>query len=280
MKVTALVENHYYGEAGLLHEHGLCIYIEFQGKSYLLDTGASNKFAKNAKTMGIDLKNVDVAALSHAHYDHSGGYRSFFAANPNAKVYLQKAAREETFEKIWFVKKYIGIPRGVQEEYADRFVYVEGKTEIDKDVYTVGHTTPGLEKRGKRAHMARQTAKGLRADDFAHEQSLVFDSPAGLVIFNSCSHGGVDNVIREVKAAFPEKKVRAMIGGFHLMGLAGASTMGVKEEEVRELGKCLEALDVQDIYTCHCTGTPAFEILADTMGKKLHEFHTGDIVEF
>ena len=48
-----------------------------------------------------------------------------------------------------------------------------------------------------------------RPDSFSHEQSLVFDTPDGLVIFNSCSHGGADTIIREVTATFPDKKVKA-----------------------------------------------------------------------
>lgn len=53
-------------------------------------------------------------------------------------------------------------------------------------------------------------------DSFAHEQSLVFDTEKGLVIFNSCSHGGADNIIREVSETFPGERIYALLGGFHL----------------------------------------------------------------
>ena len=53
-------------------------------------------------------------------------------------------------------------------------------------------------------------------DDFRHEHSLVFEMGDGVVVFNSCSHAGADNIINEVMKAYPGKRIIAMIGGFHL----------------------------------------------------------------
>ena len=69
MKMVVLVENS--SRCRLCAEHGLSVYIEYEGKTYLLDTGATALFAENAKELGIDLSKVDTAFLSHAHYDHS-----------------------------------------------------------------------------------------------------------------------------------------------------------------------------------------------------------------
>ena len=63
-------------------------------------------------------------------------------------------------------------------------------------------------------------------DDFSHEQSLVFRTQKGLVIFNSCCHGGVANIINEVGATFPTEKVYGIIGGFHLFNKS--------EEEIKK----------------------------------------------
>ena len=75
MKMVVLVENS--SRCRLCAEHGLSVYIEYEGKTYLLDTGATALFAENAKELGIDLSKVDTAFLSHAHYDHSGGFEEF-----------------------------------------------------------------------------------------------------------------------------------------------------------------------------------------------------------
>ena len=52
-------------------EWGLSIYIEYNGKNFLLDTGALQFVCKqNANKLGKSIKAVDYAILSHAHYDH------------------------------------------------------------------------------------------------------------------------------------------------------------------------------------------------------------------
>lgn len=277
MKLTALIENK--DTANLVGEHGLAIQIEYNGKQYLLDTGASNKFLSNADKLGVDLKNIDAAVLSHSHYDHSGGYVGFFSKNSNAKVYLQSAASELCYAKVGLIKKYIGIPQGILDTYSDRFVFVDGDYQIDEGVWLISHKTIGLAARGKKAHMYRKTEKGIVADDFQHEQSLVFEVKNGLVILNSCCHGGVDNIIKEVMETFHVKEVLAVIGGFHLMGSIGTNSISGKPDDVRALGKRLVDLNVKNIFTGHCTGNPAYEILKEELGDRLQYFSTGTIVE-
>ena len=95
MKMVVLVENS--SRCRLCAEHGLSVYIEYEGKTYLLDTGATALFAENAKELGIDLSKVDTAFLSHAHYDHSGGFEEFFKENDKAAVYMQETSAENCF---------------------------------------------------------------------------------------------------------------------------------------------------------------------------------------
>ena len=76
MKITVLVENS--TSCRLYGEHGLSVYIEYDGKKYLLDTGASTLFAKNAKELlskpnvdggligGASLKSEDFGTILHA----------------------------------------------------------------------------------------------------------------------------------------------------------------------------------------------------------------------
>ena len=37
-----------------------------------------------------------------------------------------------------------------------------------------------------------------RPDSFAHEQSLVIETKHGLVVFNSCSHTGMTNILADI----------------------------------------------------------------------------------
>lgn len=274
MKIKVLVENSA-GE-GLSSEHGLCLYIEYREKRYLVDCGASDLFATNAEIMGVDLEKIDVAFLSHAHYDHSGGYTRFFDINKKAKVYLQKASKNRQYFKIAGpIKKYIGIPEGMQEKYEDRFEYIDGFAKIDEGIYIIPHSSDGILERAKHTHMCVMINNKIQYDDFKHEQTVVFEEEDGLVCFNSCSHAGVDIVIDEVKKAFPGKRIKAYVGGFHMMGVMGASSCGYSKEEVQSIARKLMEKTDASFYSGHCTGTVAYEWLKEILGEKLEAFQTG-----
>lgn len=278
MIIRVLVEN---TEAeGLGAEHGLCLYVEYKDKHYLIDSGASELFADNADKMGVDLDKVDVAFLSHAHYDHSSGYAEFFRRNKHARVCLQSAARNKYYFKIAGpLKKYIGIPKGMLDEYGDRFEYVDGAAQIDDGIYIVPHSSKGILERAKHTHMCVVIDNKTMYDDFSHEQTVVFEEEGGLVCFNSCSHSGVDIVIDEVKRAFPNKKIKAYLGGFHMMGISGASSCSYTEQEVKAVAdKLLESSEAK-FYSGHCTGTIAYKWLDEVLGERLETINTGRVIE-
>lgn len=81
MRATILVDN--LAARGLEAEWGLSIYVEYQGHAILLDTGASDRFARNADALGIDLSTVSFGVLSHAHWDHGERDGYFFAPQPH-----------------------------------------------------------------------------------------------------------------------------------------------------------------------------------------------------
>lgn len=277
MKITALIENK--SENELLHEHGLSIHIEYQNENYLLDTGASNAFAENAEKLNIKLADVDAAILSHSHFDHSNGFEEFFSKNQKAKVYLQKEAQEECYAKVLCFKSYIGMPKGLIEQYPNRFYFLEKNKEIAPGVWLIRHSTKGLALKAKKDHFYRKVQNRLVPDDLLHEQSLVFKGIDGLVILNSCCHAGVDHIIEEVKAVFPNQEIAALIGGFHLMGLRGPSSKALSKDKIYNLGERVLELGVHKVYTCHCTGDPAFHILKECMKERLDYFKTGDEIE-
>ena len=77
LRITTLIEN-MPDEAGqLAYEHGLSLYIEFQGKRILFDTGQSGDFLKNAQVLDKSMQKMDAVIISHGHYDHSGGVPAF-----------------------------------------------------------------------------------------------------------------------------------------------------------------------------------------------------------
>ena len=71
MQISVLTDN----SAGsfTMAEHGLSYLIQYNGQRILFDTGQSDMFIKNAKTMNVSLENIDMIVLSHGHFDHGNG---------------------------------------------------------------------------------------------------------------------------------------------------------------------------------------------------------------
>lgn len=159
MKLTALMENK--GPSCLTAEHGLAVDIQYKGHHYLLDTGASDAFAANADRLGVDLSTVEMAFLSHGHFDHSGGYHAFFARNGHAPVYVRQGAQEAYYCGAGPLQKYIGVPKGLFEEFSDRFRFVEGQFQAAKGVWLLPDQVSDGAERGKKAHMSRKTEQAM-----------------------------------------------------------------------------------------------------------------------
>ena len=185
MKITTLLENKTTCDA-LRCEHGLSLYIETAKHKILFDSGASDAFWENAKALGIDLAQVDIAFLSHAHNDHCGGLLTFLRGNRTAKVYLQKEAFGDYYVVTPTKCAFIGLDPKLHE-YADRFVMAEGVTKLDEEL-TPGHCvipachtsapatapattlTPGCTKRWATASPTWRPERPLRSDFLESEQ--------------------------------------------------------------------------------------------------------------
>lgn len=269
MKVQVLSDN--IGCGAFKGEWGLSFHIEFNGKRYLLDTGGSELFIKNAGELGIDISNVDCAVLSHAHYDHSLGMEAFFRSNSKADFFVSPNARENCYGGYRFLSRYIGLPKGILSTYRGRIKSPSGVAEIDRDVFVVPHSTAGLSRIGRKAHLYVRRGLWYAPDDFSHEQSLVFRTEEGLVIFNSCSHSGADVVMDEVRRAFPGEPVKAYLGGLHLFRM--------NDDEVRAVAAKIREAGIRRVITGHCTGDSAYDVLKTCLGDAVDRFHCGMTIE-
>lgn len=270
MKVTVLSENSGWEE--LEGEHGLSLLIEYAGKKILLDAGQSSLFCDNAGKLGINLEEIDIAVLSHSHYDHANGFDTFLEKNTKAQLYVNHNAGEDFYADDERGQEYIGPRKGMLKQYSDRIVYIdEEKYSLEPaGIHLIAHSTMGLEKIGKKANLYRMVDGRLMPDDFNHEQSLVLETPKGLVICNSCSHGAPANIIMEVQKNLGSKKIYSYIGGFHLSHYP--------DEDVFQFADTLKQLNVEWIITGHCTGERAFDILKNTLGDKVEKMHSGLVI--
>ncbi len=284
MKIYVLIENT--TDSDLQCEHGLSLYIEYKGKKILLDAGSTEVFAENAKQMGVDLTAVDLAFLSHGHYDHSGGFSAFIRENKSVPVYAMESAMGRYASTSGGAMHEIGVLEAVKEALKERIVAVDKITQVEEGIVLVPHSTAPdkLAAIGEKAGLYRE-AKSQKAswipDDFAHEMSVVFETDSGLVICNSCSHGGVQNIVEEVKSALPGQKIYAFVGGLHMKGRKdGEEICTFSEEEVQALADCIRDAGIEVLITGHCTGEPAIALLEKYLveGQLMH-LCTGTVYE-
>ncbi|MBQ7832356.1 MAG: MBL fold metallo-hydrolase [Lachnospiraceae bacterium] len=268
MQVRVLIENepieHY------KNEHGLSLYIAHNDKKYLLDTGSSEKYVRNAALMSIRMSEIDMAFLSHGHYDHSGGFGKFVRENSTAPIYAMEGALGKFGSASGEGFHEIGVPEAVKDAIKNRVTYINQVTEVAEGVTLVPHSTAGLEAIGERGKLYREKDGEWMWDDFAHEMSVVFETDGELVVFNSCSHAGLKNIVEEVKAALPGKKIGAYIGGLHMRGIQGGVEISTyTQEEIKELADYIKAEGIEYLYTGHCTGQPAYEMLKEELGETI-----------
>jgi 7,8-dihydropterin-6-yl-methyl-4-(beta-D-ribofuranosyl)aminobenzene 5'-phosphate synthase len=250
------------------------------GSKILFDMGASPAFADNAEALGIDLADVGVAVVSHHHFDHGGGLERFFELNDRALVYLREGPRVDRYFKAFaVVKRPIGLDLDLLDRYERRIEFVDDMRLVAPGVYlltSIGSSHP--QPQGNRRLFMESGGK-LVPDPFDHELMMVVHDDEGMVVFTGCSHHGVLNLIDAARAQFPRVPIKAVFGGFHLIGLPFFNTMAASPSEVRNIGfQVMEKVE-GTVYSGHCTGKKAFDVLAGVMGERLRAFNTGSSVE-
>ena len=257
MKIISLAENTC--SSGKYDvEHGLSLYIETENKKILFDMGQTELFAKNAELMGIDLKKVDVAVLSHGHYDHGGGLRKFLEINKKAPVYLSRYAFGKYYNGT---EKYIGLYVNLKD--SSRLVFVGENFEVCEGLNL--YSCNGYKKDfdlGSSGLMVMEKEEFL-PDDFRHEQYLLIEENNKKVLISGCSHKGILDITNWFS---PD----VLIGGFHFSKLPLDGTLKHYAEYLNEFDT--------DFYTCHCTGVEQYEFMRKYMDN-LNYISTGDCAE-
>lgn len=280
MKVTMLAENQKdTSNKKLKSEHGLSMLIEINGKNILFDTGSSDLFIENAINMGIDLKKIDTVIISHGHIDHTGGLKKFLELNENARVFMSSLSKEKYYIKICSKLFDIAVPSEIFKKYNHRITFVNNFTKVFDGIFIISgvqHTYPSP--RTNKKLFVNKLGHPVQ-DTFDHEIILAINENNKLSIFTGCSHSGIDNMIETSRHYFPSVPIYAVFGGFHLMGIPFKNLLGESRDNIKIIGNRICKMDVNRVYTCHCTGKKAYKILKEEMNDSIEYFHTGMQVE-
>ena len=275
MKIITLLENGACG-AELGSAHGLSLYIETPKHKILFDMGPDEQFLSNAEKLGVDLKAVDLAILSHGHYDHGGGLEAFCKLNTTAKIYLRKDAFGEyvALEEDGSLR-YIGLDPTLQA-YADRLVFTEERAQPDEELLLFSDVPDTYGALSASAKLKERQGANLLQDRFLHEQDLLITAEGKTVLVSGCSHRGIVNILRSARA-LGGGEPDIMIGGFHLFQLEAGDPAA--DQLIEMIGKALLA-GKTEYYTGHCTGDYAYERLSAILNGRLHRIMGGTELEF
>lgn len=233
-------------------EHGLAFHVQTGTGSLLFDTGQSDLLANNAKHLGVDLSLLEAMALSHGHYDHTGGLRAVWELAPGVPLHAHRGVLTARFTlNPEGGARAVGISEPMLEAIqaqASRLLFTTVTTKVLNGLFLTGEIprTTDFEDVGGLFFLDEA---GARPDPIADDQALFFDTCDGLVVLLGCAHAGVVNTLQHVRRLTNDRPIHAVLGGMHLLN-ASPERIIRTVEALRELG-------VQRLGPAHCTGAKA-----------------------
>jgi 7,8-dihydropterin-6-yl-methyl-4-(beta-D-ribofuranosyl)aminobenzene 5'-phosphate synthase len=231
--LTILYDNYPYAD-GYKNNWGFSCLIEGTGQTILFDTGGRDgSLMHNFRMAGKDPKEVDLIVLSHIHHDHTGGMDKFLETHRGIEVYMPRSF-PQTFKS------------GMEAKGA-LVAEVGGPTKISDHVWSTGE-------------MGREII----------EQSLVVETPGGLVIITGCAHPGISEIVAKA-LEIKEKEILLVMGGFHLLrtdqGAVEALARGFRDQHIKYAAPT------------HCSGDGTIRIFQETFGERYLRLGTGRVIQ-
>lgn len=255
---------------GLVAEHGFAALVRTRGRTILFDTGQGEAIAPNAAALGIDLRTVDTLVLSHGHYDHTGGIPAVVERRANLALYFHAGVLLPRYEVDERGAREIGIPQASSralERLDARCFHPVSRSEA---IGAAAGVAASIERRTAFEDTGGPfflDAAGRSPDPIEDDLALWVRTDRGLVVLAGCCHAGIINTLDRVRRDAEERRVRAVIGGFHLLH-AG-------HRRIEATVAALRSAAPQLIVPCHCTGEAAVDALRDAFGPRVETGRSG-----
>ncbi|NOR65356.1 MAG: MBL fold metallo-hydrolase [Candidatus Scalindua sp.] len=258
MKISILTEN--CAGPHFRAEHGLSYLIEVEGLNLLFDTGHSDVFLNNAQQLNIDLeKEVETIVLSHGHWDHGDGLQHL----EGKTLITHPASFTVRYRKSDHTYVGLGLTR---KDIASRFNLItsEGPYFITPGVVFLG-AIPRLNE------FESQTTSFIdnqgQEDYVPDDSGLAIIHNNQLVIISGCAHSGICNMIDYAMEITGIRKIKAVLGGFHLKHLS---------TQTKRTIKYLKDYRISTLFPSHCTELPALLAFYDAF--KINQLKSGMIL--
>ncbi|MCB0753554.1 MAG: MBL fold metallo-hydrolase [Ignavibacteriae bacterium] len=271
---------------GLKQDFGFSCIINYKGKMILFDSGTDAKiFQSNLKVMKIDLSKIDIAIVSHGHYDHIGGFDYLLEINPKVKIYLPndffllgapikfpfretepEVAKTLPKEEQYFrgerdLEGMITVPTG--RFWKSNVEYLTEAKEVLPGVTLIPTTSklmgtfikyPPFEDNPQLIGMP--------------ELSAAFATEKGEILLSGCSHSTIETIIQETQKICKDK-IYLVAGGFHLIPYGRDYITSLAKRMHDEYG-------VESVAPAHCTGQLGFSIFKSIYGNEYKFFGLGE----
>lgn len=233
LRFTILYDNYLYKE-GTRADWGFSCLIEGLDKTILFDTGTDPRILMhNVEALNVDLKKVDQIVITHNHGDHTGGLPAVLERTSGIPVFFPASFPAEFGRRV--------------ESLGARAQTVDEPVEICKNVHLTGEMGEAIV-----------------------EQSLVIDTPQGLIVVTGCSHPGIVKILRRAKEIV-DKPIALVFGGFHLGNMKDADVEAIIAE--------FKGLGVERCGATHCTGDRPIALFKKAFGENYVPMGTGRIIE-
>ncbi len=251
-------------------EHGVSTLISVinQGKreTILFDTGVSPDGAlHNIDVLGVNLGEVQAIVISHGHTDHTHGLDGFL--DRLGKRRMPILLHPDAFLKrrlIYNDDKVLDLPppslHDLEREGIALLVERGPSFLVNGTVLVTGQV--------ERTTDFETGMKNQQAEIDGHWQPdpWVYDDQAtvinvrnkGLVVITGCGHAGVINILRQARALTGIEQIYAVLGGFHLSGVAF-------EPIIPQTIAALQQINPAVVVPAHCTGWRATHGIARAM---------------
>ena len=249
-------------KASIGAEHGFSALVTtvYDGKTHtlLFDFGFSEDgAAKNAEILGVNMRAVEAAALSHGHSDHTGAMSALGAAigKKDLPLVLHPSVFKGPRYLKWGEELKVYFPRLTKEMVrAAGFEPVEAETPylMLKDTVLFLGSVPRRTDFEKGFPIAYSQWEGKESPDAIEDDTSVVMhvKNKGLVILSGCAHAGIVNTVQYAMDVTGVNQVHVVMGGFHL---SGPFFEPIIEQTAQELQKLKPAY----VVPTHCTGRKA-----------------------
>jgi 7,8-dihydropterin-6-yl-methyl-4-(beta-D-ribofuranosyl)aminobenzene 5'-phosphate synthase len=276
-RITIICENTVTIKGGI-GEHGFAAILETERGNYLFDTGRGDGLISNMMTFEKDPLSIQKIILSHGHPDHTGGLPAILELLGEIDVYAHPGIFTNRFKVTKIegreIRQFVGIKfqRVYLESLGAKFSLEKTFRELATDFYLTGEVPRRNPFEKGDPRLFAEAEGRLIPDPFPDDQSVIIQSPKGLVLLLGCAHSGMINILEYAIEKTGGDRIFAVLGGTHL-DFAAPDQM---EETIRTLKK----YRIEKIGVSHCTGPRAASRLWAEFGDRFFFGQVGEYVEF